>query len=90
MTPSDADVEFLLQLYDTAKSSMAEKSRGDWAEGFIFKLLDYGFDVKSNAEELGEHDEYLDKAVQETIESDELYDLDEEYADDLWEEEENY
>lgn len=90
MQLSDSDTEFLLQMYDGAKGLMAEKSRQDWADDFVHKLLDYGFDVKTNAKEIGEHDEYLDKSVQETIESEELYDLDDEYADEIWEDEDDY
>jgi hypothetical protein len=50
---------------------MADKSKMDYAETFVYKLVDYGFDVKSNAVEIGEHDEYLDKAVDTVLEEDE-------------------
>lgn len=67
---SDGDVEFLLQLYDTAFVYLTDKQKPDFAENFLYKLMDYGVDVKVNAKEIGEHDEYLDKAVEVVLEED--------------------
>jgi len=71
MNLNDSDLEFILQLYDVGYSFMADKAKMDYAETFVYKLVDYGFDVKSNAVEIGEHDEYLDKAVDTVLEEDE-------------------
>ena len=38
-------MEFILQLYDTAFVHLTEKAKPDFAENFVFKLMDYGFDV---------------------------------------------
>lgn len=88
MDLSDGDMEFLLQLYDTSKSHIPEKARQAFANDFVFKLEDYGYDVHKNAKEIGEHDEYLDNAVTEVIELDEDYESDEELwldeDDEMW------
>lgn len=71
MSLTDSDMEFILQLYDTAFAHLAEKAKPDFAENFVFKLMDYGFDVKANAKEIGDHDEFLDKAINFALEDDE-------------------
>lgn len=92
MDLSDGDLEFLLQLYDTAKTHISEKARQTFANDFVFRLEDYGIDVHKNAKEIGEHDEYLDKAITEVIESDEDYESDDELwfdeDDDYWDDDE--
>jgi hypothetical protein len=64
MNLSDNDIELLMQLYDKAKSHIADKHKSDWAEDFVLALADYDVDIKANAKELGEHDEFLDEAVE--------------------------
>jgi len=71
MNLNDSDLEFMLQLYDVGFSFIPDKAKLDYAETYVYKLVDYGFDVKSNAVEIGEHDEYLDKAVDTVLEEDE-------------------
>lgn len=84
MKLNDYDLELVLQLYDRAKSHLADKNKSDWAEDFVFTIADYGIDMKSAGKEIGEHDEYLDEAVAQFLENSEE---DEEwYADeDEWE-----
>ena len=72
MSLNDGDLEFILQLYDTAFAVIPDKAKSDFAENFVFKLVDYGFDVKTNAKEIGDHDEYLDKAVETVLEDDDF------------------
>jgi hypothetical protein len=71
MSLDDSDLEFILQLYDTAFVHLSEKAKSDFAEAFVYKLVDYGFDVKGNAKEIGDHDDHLDKAVETVLEDDE-------------------
>ncbi len=80
MSLTDSDMEFILQLYDTAFVHLTEKAKPDFAENFVFKLMDYGFDVKGNAKEIGDHDEFLDKAVNFALEDDE-YEPEEDWLD---------
>lgn len=71
MNLNDTDLEFLMQLYDKALSHIADKSKSDWAEDFVLSLADYGVNVADNAKEIGEHDEYLDEAVELFLEHNE-------------------
>jgi|TARA_B110000908_G_C9835921_1_gene263460 hypothetical protein len=87
MNLSDNDLELMFQLYDKAIAQIPEKSRADWAKDFIFILADYGIDLKHNAEEIADHNEYLDSALTEHFESDDEYDSDDEYAEEIWEDE---
>ena len=83
MNLSEHDLEFILQLYDTAHRLIGDKQKQDFANDWLFKLDDYGFDIKASAKEIGEHDEYLDVAVEEYIEGeDEFADSVEEWYDD--------
>jgi hypothetical protein len=82
---TDSDVEFILQLYDTTFRFLTDKQKLDFAESFLYKLVDYGFDVKANAQEIGEHDEYLDKAVEKVLEEDD-WDPEEQWLDEEYEE----
>ena len=87
MNLSEHDLEFILQLYDSAVPYMSDKAKGDFATDFIFKLGDYGFDLKASAKEIGDHDIYLDKAMEEFLESEEEYgEPEEEWYDDedIW------
>lgn len=72
MSLNDGDLEFLLQIYDTGFVYIPDKSKSDFAENFVYKLVDYGFDVKHNAKEISDHDEYLDKAVVMVLEEDDM------------------
>jgi len=87
MNLSDSDLELMFQIYDKALAYVPEKTKTDFAGDFIFVLSDYGIDLKRNAEEIGDHDEYLDKAMTEHIEGSEEHDSDEEYSEEYWEEE---
>ena len=83
MNLSEHDLEFILQLYDTSIRLIPEKVKIEFAKDWLYKLIDYGFDVKASAKEIGEHDEYLDVAVEEYIEGeDEFADSVEEWYDD--------
>tara|TARA_B100000927_G_C16371625_1_gene431719 strand:+ start:485 stop:754 length:270 start_codon:yes stop_codon:yes gene_type:complete len=73
MNLSEHDLEFILQLYDTAHRLVADKLKQDFANDWLFKLDDYGFDIKGSAKDIGEHDEYLDRAVTEFLEGEEEY-----------------
>lgn len=72
MSLSDGDLEFILQLYDVGFGVIPDKSKFEYAENFVYKLVDYGFDVKGNAKEISDHDEYLDKAVEVVLEDDDM------------------
>lgn len=85
MSLNDSDLEFILQLYDGAVRFIADKSKEDYATDFVFKLIDYGFDIKFNAKEIAEHDEYLAKAVTSLEEDEEWEDSDVWYEDEeVW------
>lgn len=89
MNLTEHDLEFILQLYDSAVTYMPDKGKVDFATDFIFKLGDYGFDLKACAKEIGDHDEYLDKAMEEFLEGEEEYgEPEEEWYDDeeYWDE----
>ena len=89
MNLSEHDLEFILQLYDTAHRLIGDKQKQDFANDWLFKLDDYGFDIKASAKEIGEHDEYLDRAVEEYLEGeDEFGEPEEEWYDDeeYWDE----
>lgn len=89
MNLSEHDLEFILQLYDTSTRLMADKVKTEHAKDFLYRLYDYGMDIKSNAKEIGEHDEYLDQAVIEFLESeDEFGEPEDEWFEDeeLWDE----
>lgn len=83
MKLSDHDLEFILQLYDTAHRLLADKPKQEFANDWLYKLIDYGFDVKFYAREIGEHDEYLDAAVESYLElEDEFGEVEEDWLDD--------
>jgi len=86
MNLNDGDLEFILQLYDTGYAFMPDKSKMEYAENFVYKMVDYGFDVKANATEIGEHDEYLDKAVDVVLEDDDT-EPEDEWLDEEFDEE---
>ena len=87
MNLSEHDLEFILQLYDTSHRLIADKFKQEFANDYLYKLIDYGFVIKASAKEVGEHDEYLDKAIEEYLEGEEEFGESEEdwYEDeDLW------
>lgn len=86
MSLSDTDLEFHLQLYDKAMALIPDKNKEQFAKDFIFTLDDYGVDLKRSAIEIGDHDEYLEEALNEHFEVSDDYDSDEEYAEEYWEE----
>ena len=49
MNLSEHDLEFILQLYDTSHRLISDKLKQDFANDFLYKLLDYGFDIKASA-----------------------------------------
>ena len=69
MKLSDHDLELVLQLYDRAKVHIVEKHRPQWAEDFVFTMEDFGISIRVAGKEIGEHDEYLDAAVEEFLEN---------------------
>ena len=88
MNLSEHDLEFILQPHDTAQF-IGDKQKQDFANDWLFKLDDYGFDIKASAKEIGEHDEYFDRAVTEFLEGEEEYgEPEEEWFDDeeYWDE----
>lgn len=89
MNLSEHDLEFILQLYDTSHRLIADKHKQEFANDYLYKLIDYGFDVKASAKDIGEHDEYLDRAVEEYLEGeDEFGEPEEEWYEDeeYWDE----
>ena len=78
MSLSDNDLEFIIAMYDAARSSVVEKERSNFAEHFLQVLDQYGFDIAGNAEQISEHDKYLETSVDEYIEHEEVDDTDEE------------
>lgn len=87
MNLNDGDLEFIFSLYDSAKSVVNEKDRLTLAEEFVRHMIEYGMEIKTFAQEVGEHDEYLDEAVEHFLEQNEDSD-DEEYwysDEDEWE-----
>lgn len=83
MRLNDHDLELVLQLYDRAKAHASEKNRSDWAEDFVYILGDYGYDIVAVSKEIGDHDEYLDNAVEQFLENHDEED------DDYWIEDED-
>lgn len=71
MSIASGDLEFIIALYDAARNSVAEKERENFAEHFLEVLDQHGFDIAENAEEIGEHDKYLVKAIDEYVEHEE-------------------
>ena len=59
---SEADLEFLLELYVAAKIHIPEKFREKWADDFLLKLKDFGIEIRLNSDEIVATDEYLDHA----------------------------
>ena len=85
---NDSDLELLLQIYDLSVMYITDKNKQDFADNFVYRLADYGFELRSNAKEIGEHDEYLDKSIEIVLESGDDYELDDEYMEDVFEDEE--
>ena len=77
MSIADSELEFIIALYDAARSSVAEKERGNLAEHFLEVMDSHGFDIAGNAEEIAEHDKHLTGALDEYIEHEEEDDEDE-------------
>ena len=88
MNPSEHDLEFILQLSRILPNLLVIRNRTLQMIGYL-KLDDYGFDTqKASAKEIGEHDEYPDRAASEfpkvkknTENSEEEWFDDEEYWD---------
>lgn len=81
MSIADNDLEFIIALYDAARNNVAEKTREDFAEHFLEVLDQHGFDIAANADEIGEHDKYLVKALDEYVEHEEEYEDEEDEWD---------
>lgn len=88
MKMNDSDLELLLQIYDLSVMYITDKNKQDFADNFVYRLADYGFELRANAKEIGEHDEYLDKSIEIVLESGDDYELDDEYMEDVFEDEE--
>ena len=88
MNLSDGDLEFIFVIYDTAKQLVAEKDRLTLSDEIIRHMVDYGFDIKTNATEIGEHCEYLDKSLNDYLEYQEEEEYDEPWypEEDVWDE----
>lgn len=84
MQLSDADLDFLLNIYSSAKGLIPVKDRPDWAFQFIQALTDEGIELKLNSETLVDACPYLDKAMDIVLEEhdEEDWEIDQ---DDEWE-----
>ena len=83
---NENELEFIFAVYDSARALVSDKDKSVLAEELIRHMIDHGMDLKSFAQEMGEHDEYLDEAVELFLEQSE--DNEEEYwldDEDEWE-----
>jgi|TARA_R110002074_G_scaffold166179_4_gene326563 hypothetical protein len=64
----EADLEFLLEIYVSAKQYIPVKDRVKFADAFLLQLKDYDIDIQFNAEEITGVDEYLQEAFDTIIE----------------------
>lgn len=86
MMLNENELEFIFAVYDSARALVSDKDKSVLAEEIVRHMIDYGMELKTFAQEVGEHDEYLDQAVElfleQSEESDEEYWMDDE---DEWE-----
>ena len=86
MMLNENELEFIFAVYDSARSLVSDKDKTVLAEELVRHMIDYGMELKTFAQEVGEHDEYLDQAVElfleQSEESEEEYWMDDE---DEWE-----
>lgn len=72
MVLSDSDLEFVFQMYDSATSLIiSNKDKDSFAEDVVGHLVDHGFEIKDNVEELSEHCQFLSDAVDAYLEMEE-------------------
>ena len=86
MMLNENELEFIFAVYDSARALVSDKDKTVLAEELVRHMIDYGMELKTFAQEVGEHDEYLDQAVElfleQSEESEEEYWMDDE---DEWE-----
>jgi hypothetical protein len=63
MILNENELEFIFAVYDSAKSLVSEKDKLVLAEELIRHMISHGMELKTFAQEVGEHDRYLDEAV---------------------------
>jgi hypothetical protein len=71
MTLNENDLEFIFAVYDSARALVGDKDKSVLAEELVRHMIDYGMDLKFFAQEVGEHDQYLDEAVELFLEQSE-------------------
>lgn len=69
MILNENDLEFIFAFYDSALVLVPEKEKPTLAEELIRHMMSHGMEINSFAQEVGDHDEYLDEAVELHLEN---------------------
>jgi hypothetical protein len=69
MILNENDLEFIFAFYDSAIAIVSEKEKSTLAEELIRHMIAHGMEINNFAQEVGEHDEYLDEAIELFLEN---------------------